>query len=130
MEIEYTILIAKFLKFSIVGLSGLVIDFGITYLCKEKVKLNKYISNIFGFAVAVCSNFLLNKLWTFEDASDTYFLQFSLFLSIALVGLLINQTILYIVHEYLKLRFYLAKLIAIGIVTLWNFGFNHFYTFQ
>ena len=42
-------MLIKFIKFLIVGVSGLIIDFGLTYLCKEKIKLNKYLSNSIGF---------------------------------------------------------------------------------
>ena len=36
------IFIEKFLKFCIVGGSGVIIDFGITFVCKELLKLNKH----------------------------------------------------------------------------------------
>lgn len=130
MEITVAELISKFIRFGVVGFSGLLIDFGFTYLFKDKLKVNKYAANIIGFGIAVCSNFILNKFWTFEDSSGTYFVQFSLFFGIALVGLLINQSILFATHEYFKIRFYFAKVFAIGVVTLWNFGLNFFFTFD
>ena len=30
----------KFIKFGIVGFSGLIIDFLVTYVCKEKIKIH------------------------------------------------------------------------------------------
>jgi hypothetical protein len=35
----------RFLKFGLVGLGGMVIDFSVTRVCKKKLQLNKYISN-------------------------------------------------------------------------------------
>ena len=35
----------KFIKFGIVGGTGIIVDFSITWICKEKLQLNKYISN-------------------------------------------------------------------------------------
>ena len=58
--------ILKIFKFGIVGLSGMAIDFFITWLCKEKLSLNKYIANSLGFSVAVVNNFFLNYYWTFQ----------------------------------------------------------------
>ena len=46
------IFIEKFLKFCIVGGSGVIIDFGITFVCKELLKLNKYAANSLGFICA------------------------------------------------------------------------------
>ncbi len=51
----------KFLKFLLVGVSGLIIDFSLTFLCKEKLLFNKYVANSIGFSMAQISNFLLNK---------------------------------------------------------------------
>lgn len=60
-------MIIQFIKFCVVGASGLLVDFGITYLCKEKIKLNKYIANSLGFIAAASSNYLLNRMWTLEN---------------------------------------------------------------
>ena len=38
----------QFIKFCVVGGTGVVVDFGITFLFKEKLKLNKYIANSHG----------------------------------------------------------------------------------
>ena len=43
--------IVKMIKFGLVGLMGMVIDFGITWLCKEKLKWNKYVANSCGFTL-------------------------------------------------------------------------------
>lgn len=123
-------LITKFIMFSIVGASGVVVDFSVTWLFKEKVRIHKYIANSLGFIVATISNYLLNRFWTFytEDA-QAKFNEFSKFFFIALIGLVINNAILYLFHEKLKWNFYLSKLVAIGIVSIWNFSFNYLYTF-
>ena len=49
------ILIRKFIKFCVVGGSGMVVDFGLTYAFKEKLRVNKYVSNTIGFKSGVIS---------------------------------------------------------------------------
>jgi len=116
--------------FSIVGASGVVVDFSVTWLFKEKVRIHKYIANSLGFIVATISNYLLNRFWTFYTVdAQAKFNEFSKFFFIALIGLVINNAILYLFHEKLKWNFYLSKLVAIGIVSIWNFSFNYLYTF-
>ncbi len=123
-------LITKFIMFSIVGASGVVVDFSVTWLFKEKVRIHKYIANSLGFIVATISNYLLNRFWTFYTVdAQAKFNEFSKFFFIALIGLVINNAILYLFHEKLKWNFYLSKLVAIGIVSIWNFSFNYLYTF-
>ena len=60
----------KFLKFGAVGLSGVFVNFGITYVCKEWLKWNKYLSNILGFVFAATTNYILNRLWTFQSEME------------------------------------------------------------
>ncbi|WP_339608298.1 GtrA family protein [uncultured Roseivirga sp.] len=119
----------KFLKFSAVGLSGLAIDFCITFLVKEKLRLNKYFANSLGFVFAASSNYLLNKTWTFQDTNPYAVTQFSKYILIAIIGLIINNLIVYLLVNKKKVSFYWAKLVAIGIVVLWNFIANYNFTF-
>ncbi len=123
-------IIIKLLKFGVVGGTGLVIDFGLTYLFKEKAGINKYVANAIGFSVAATSNFFLNKIWTFRDTSESVVEQFAMFFIIALVGLAINQAILYMLHHYYKRNFYVAKLAATLMVFVWNFVLNYLITFN
>lgn len=123
-------LVTKFIMFSVVGASGVLVDFFVTWVFKEKVKTHKYVANSLGFITATISNYLLNRYWTFNtDGVSAQFHEFSKFFFIALIGLIINNAILYLLHEKTKWNFYFSKLVAIGIVSIWNFSFNYFYTF-
>lgn len=119
----------KFFRFCVVGLSGMAIDYGITFLGKEKIKINKYVANGLGFLFAATSNFFFNKFWTFDDKSPDELVQYSKYLSFALIGLGINTLIIYLLINKRNMNFYWAKLIAIGIVVIWNFIANYNFTF-
>lgn len=119
----------KFLKFGVVGFSGLFIDFGFTYLCKEVFKIQKYIANAIGFTIAASSNYFLNRIWTFQSTNPEIAVEYTEFLLISILGLGLNTLILYFVINRFKLNFYVAKIIAIGVVTFWNFFANAFLTF-
>lgn len=119
----------KFIKFGIVGFTGLFVDFGTTYICKEWLKIQKYIANSIGFTVAASSNYLLNRIWTFKSQDPNIALEYTEFLVISLIGLGINNLILWLILKRFKINFYLAKLFAIGVVTVWNFLANYFITF-
>lgn len=122
-------LFLKFLKFGVVGCSGMIIDFGTTYLCKEFLKINKYLSNGLGFIIAATSNYFLNRLWTFESNDENIGTQYFQFMIVSTIGLVINSLVLYILNDRLKWNFYLSKLFAIGITTIWNFFANLLFTF-
>jgi putative flippase GtrA len=121
--------LVKFIKFGIVGFSGVFIDFGITFICKEWLKIQKYVANSIGFTVAASSNYLFNRIWTFKSQDPDVAREYTEFLVISLVGLGIANLIVYLVHSRLKQNFYLSKLFAIGVVTIWNFFANYYITF-
>ncbi len=122
-------LLFKFLKFGVVGFSGLLLDFGVTYLTKEKLHWNKYIANSLGFLLAASSNYYLNRIWTFESLEPEIGLQFSKFLLVAAIGLLLNNFIIYLLNDRGRINFYIAKFSAIVLVFFWNFIINYIYTF-
>jgi putative flippase GtrA len=123
------VFIWKFLKFCIVGFSGMIVDFGTTWLLKEKVKVNKYIANSTGFILAASSNYLFNRFWTFHSVNPRIVYEYGSFILISIVGLAINNLIIFLLNEKMKLNFYLSKLFAIGVVTIWNFFMNYVITF-
>ncbi|NQU32692.1 MAG: GtrA family protein [Bacteroidetes bacterium] len=120
----------KFLKFGVVGFSGLFVDFGITYLTKEKLNVPKYFANAIGFITAATSNYFLNRVWTFESDNPEVMVEFTEFFLISLIGLGINTLILWILVSKFKMNFYVAKVFAIALVTVWNFLANAFITFN
>ena len=123
-------MIIKLIKFVVVGFSGRIIDFGITFLCKEKVLLNKYISNSIGFTIAASSNYVFNRIWTFSSNNPNITIEFSSFLLVSIIGLLINNSILCLIYNNMRINFYLAKFGAIVVTTLWNFFANYYFTFH
>lgn len=118
----------KFIKFGLVGFSGLLIDFSVTWLLKEKLRLNRYLANSTGFALAASSNYFLNRAWTFHSHNEQVLIEFSSFILIALIGLVINNSFLYFFEK--RFSFYFSKFLAIAVTTLWNFMANYLFTFS
>lgn len=123
-------ILLKLVKFCVVGFSGMIVDFGVTWLCKEKLRWNKYLSNSLGFILAASNNYLWNRLWTFSSVDSNITRQWGSFLLISAIGLGLNNLIIYLLHGKLHLNFYLSKIIAIVCVTLWNFSMNYLFTFS
>lgn len=122
--------IYKFLKFGIVGGSGVIVDFFFTWLCKEKLNIQKYGANAIGFTIAASTNWIFNRIWTFQSQNPEMLKEYSEFLFISLIGLGINSFVLWMLTDKGKINFYIAKLGAIGVTTIWNFFANYFFTFR
>ena len=122
------LLILKFIKFGVVGASGIFVDFIITYLFKEKLRIHKYIANAAGFISAASYNYILNRVWTFASKNPDITNEYFTFISVSVVGLAINSLVLwYMVNR--NINFYMSKLNAIAVTMFWNFGANLLFTF-
>jgi putative flippase GtrA len=117
-------------RFCVVGLSGMVIDFSVTYLLRERAKWNQYLANSIGFLLSATNNFIWNKFWTFHNTSQEYIRQYGIFMLISLGGLLISNGVLWFCNKKLRIPFYASKAIAIGIVVIWNYLLNKFIAFR
>ncbi len=146
--------ITRFLKFAVVGMLGTVIDFGLLNLLILAFGFSKVLANTCSFTVAVFSNFVWNRLWTFSEARDRPIApQLAQFFLVNVGGLLLNQAIflsldawvlgeagllaapmavlaLNIGLAHYKLAYNLSKASATIIVLFWNFGANRLWTFR
>jgi len=134
----------KFLKFGIVGASGMVVDFGLLFLLRNLAGLPDLWANTISFTAAASSNYVLNRIWTFRSHNSQVAAEYLKFLAVSIVGLGINNGVLYLssllwpqtYHASTLLLgfrfdlFYLFKLLAIAITTLWNFFGNMLFTFR
>ena len=119
-----------FFKFSVSGLCGVLTNFLLTFLLKEKLFLNKYISNSSALTIALFINFILNRNWTYQVNLDPLYNQFLKFLLVVTISVFINHFIVYISHKNFKFNFYFSKLIAVILVFMWNFVMHSVYTFK
>ncbi|MEG4507093.1 glycosyltransferase [Microcoleus sp. F6_B4] len=120
----------RFLRFGVVGFSGVFVDMGVFYLLRTVLGLGLTRSAIFSAEVAIINNFLWNDLWTFGDISKGQpgsrqrlkrLLKFNV---ICLMGLMMNVLLVNVMFNVFNVNEYLAKLVAIATVTLWNFWIN------
>lgn len=122
--------IARFLRFGVVGFSGLAVDLTVFHILRRIVGLGLTRSTILSAEVAIINNFLWNDIWTFRDISRWQkggkarlkrFLKFNV---ICLTGVILQTLIVNFLFNVLHVNEYLAKLIAIAFVVMWNFWVN------
>lgn len=150
----------QFRRYSIVGLSGFVVDFGIYGALTRGLGTHYLAANVVSFSCAVVNNFFWHKRWTFRDqaalastgsgaANDAIWReaspdrlkhlsrQFAGFVVVSVIGLALNSLILHTVSQQGLVRALFgsradlfAKLVATGIVWFWNFGANKVWIFR
>ncbi|MHC5727603.1 MAG: glycosyltransferase, partial [Nostoc sp.] len=118
--------IGRFLRFGLVGFSGVFVDLTVFYLLRTVIHLGLTRSTILSAGVAIINNFLWNDLWTFSDISQRQhdphqrFKRFLKFSAICLAGVILQALIINFLYNVLGINKYLAKLIAIAVATIWN----------
>lgn len=132
---EFHPLITKFIKFGIVGASGMVVHFGVLYLFKEVIGLNPFLANTIGFVTAATTNYILNRIWTFRSQEKQVAVEYLKFILVSVIGLGVNNGTMWITGKLLPdwfndWRFYLIWVFAVGVTTLWNFFGNMLFTFR
>ncbi len=122
--------IRRFVRFGVVGFSGIFVDFGVFYLLRTFLDLPLTLSSMLSSEIAIINNFLWNDAWTFADTSKGQrgihqrLKRFAKFNCICLVGMFLNVSIVNLLFNVFYINEYLAKLIAIVMVTLSNFWLN------
>lgn len=115
-------LIKQIIKFGVVGGSAFVIDYGLMIFLTEVMNINYLISNGLSFSASVVFNYIMSVKWVFdvkEKNSKTN--EFLIFVLLSLVGLGINQFIMWIAVEKLEVYYLLSKIYATIIVMVYNF---------
>ncbi len=137
----------RFYKFAAVGAFGAVIDFGFFNLFTSIFLIKAIVSSALSFIMAVASNFLLNRYWTYPDSRTKTFAQQAVqFLLISLVGMGI-RLILFAVLENPLINLAERMLPSIGVtptfighnltlafailvVMMWNYIANRYWTYN
>ena len=137
----------RFLRFAAVGVIGAIIDFGIMNLLTQIFGVALVPAGTVSFICAIISNFIWNRYWTYpESRSRSITKQLAMFFLVNIAGMVIRIPILHFMErpllsffeninwelqigaEFLAKNFTLA--LAVGIVMLWNFFVNRYWTYN
>ncbi len=120
-------------RFFTVGASGLFVNYVVSFLLSNVVSNIWYIhATLVGILVSITTNFLLNKVWTFEDRDFSirhFFRQYSSFLVLCALGAVIQLSLVFAFVEYFHIQYGLSLIMAVFVASLGNFILNKKITF-
>ena len=115
-------LFAQFFRFSIVGVTSFLIDYGLLFLLTENTRLSYFVASAISFTIANIYNYILSMKFVFQGKEGMHrSVEMLIFAVLALIGLGLNQMIMWILVEQFFLHYMLAKIIATALVTTFNF---------
>ena len=116
----------RFVRFCLVGGSGVVVNMGVLALLVIVEGWQPLIAAPIAAEVAIVNNFLLNDRWTFRDKrSGRSLLQRGLrYNGLTLGGVLISLVAFTTLVYLFRMHYAVANLLAIGAGTVWNYSMN------
>lgn len=119
----------QLLKFGLVGGSGYVVNLAVFALLSGELGVHHVPAALGAFCVAVSSNFLWNRHWTFAAADGHAGFQAARFFAVSVGALLINLVALEALLLNTSLGALAAQAIAVAIAMPFNFLGNKLWTF-
>jgi len=133
--------VRRFIKFGLVGLSGVFVNLGCLYICADMLQMPEVVATAAPIELSIIWNFFLNDRYTFADRAKTSqrstlgrLLRYNL---IGLVGLGIQLGVALGLNKLFMMAFslpkpgiwkYVSQCGGIGVGMGWNFVSNFFWT--
>ena len=115
-------LISQLFKFGVVGVLAFIIDYVILYFCTDILHIHYLISSFISFTISVIFNYILSVKWVFNVSKDMSKKDsFIIFVFLSIIGLIINEIVMYIFVGKFGIYYMISKLIATAIVMVYNF---------
>lgn len=119
-------LMSQIMKFGVVGFICFFIDYGIMVALVELAGFEELWASACSFTVSVVVNYILSITVVFDTDKDANRVkQFVVFVILSLIGLGINQIIMWSgvawLKQYIDRAYMVVKIFATGIVMVYNF---------
>ena len=113
-------LLTQIFKFLIVGGMAFVIDYSLLYILTDIINIHYFISSIISFTISFIFNYIASIKWVFKAKKQTP-RELFIFLTLSLIGLGINQLIMYAGVDIFKVYYMITKIVATAVVMVFNF---------
>ena len=122
----------EFLKFAIVGGSGVIVNMGCFFILTRYAGLKLEYASPIAIEISILSNFILNNIWTFRKRNTKVGLASRIFRYHLVTGLagIVNYGILLLLAKVFGVNDMIANLIGIMVGTFINFLLNSLWTWR
>ena len=114
-------LFKQLFRFGVVGGLAFLIDAGLLYILTEFCHIHYLISSVISFTVSLAFNYILSIIWVFDVKKKQTYKDVILFVVLSVIGLGINQLVMFLGVDLLHIYDMLCKVISTIIVMIYNF---------
>lgn len=124
-------LLVQFVRYFFVGGFAFVVDFGLLYILTEYAGLHYLLSATLSFISGLLVNYVISCIWVFSNSKfKNRLVEFLFFASIGVVGLLLNDALIWLFTDCIGTHYMFSKIVAAAIVYLWNFFARKYLVFR
>jgi putative flippase GtrA len=126
---DFNQIVAKFFRYAGVGVICTAAHYLVLVVLVGGLGFRPLVGSSAGFMIGALVNYVLNYRYTFRsdhrhrEALPKFYL-------VAVTGFLLNGMVILVLAERLGLQYLLAQVVASGILLIWGFSANHFWTFR
>ncbi len=111
----------RIFRYAVVGFIAFIIDAGVLYGLTAFAGVNYLFSAASGFMLGLTTVYLLSLRFVFADLKQRTNWTFTAFLGIGLIGLGLNEGIMWFFTEKLALYYMASKIVSVTVVFFWNY---------
>ena len=113
---------AQLFRYAIVGGVSFVVDYGLLYVFTEWLSFHYLVSASLSFIAGLVVNYSISVKWIFRHSKlSNKSAEFTVYGIIGVVGLLLNNALMYLFTDYFQIHYMISKLLSAVIVLGWNF---------
>ena len=110
-------------RYCFVGGLAFLVDYGLLVFLTEVVGLHYLVSATISFIAGLVVNYFLSTSWIFRKSKlENKWAEFLIFAFIGIIGLGLNNLLLYCFTDKIHIHYMISKLLTTAIVMIWNFG--------
>lgn len=131
MRLKDNSLIMQLFRYGIVGGISFVVDWGTLMVLTEACGVHYMVSAAIAFVLGLVCNYLLSTRWVFgQSRIGNRWAEFAAFAVIGVIGLLLNELIIYLCTGIAGWHYLAGKVVSTVIVFFWNFLARRFLIFK
>jgi putative flippase GtrA len=130
-EKKELVLKVQLIRFVIVGVSTVTLDYLTLITLVENFHVDYLVSATFGFLAGSIVNYFLSVRFVFQSGKyPNKIVEFTYFLVITLIGLVLNYFTMYFFTEIIMLPYFISKGVSLFFVATTNFIMKKFLVFK
>ena len=118
----------QFIRFALIGGLATGMQYAILIFLVQAQIAGAVLASGIGFAISALANYALNRRFTFHS-SRAHAEALPRFTAVAVAGLVINTSLIWLFHVPIALHYLAAQILATCGTLLWNFTLNRVWTF-